>query len=366
MDAAGIVDQFRRAAFGMDDWQDALASVATATEAQVVHLSGLDPAGVPAFSLIHGVTPDMLDVFERHGGFDARRNPRTGVGNGGPVLRTVVDEELMTERDRDALPIFRDLFDRTGAARAAMTRLDTPRIYGSIAVMRPRSYAESAGAEGRLLEAIAPAVSEIMMQAVLLGRQQDDLMLSTAEALDRSVLLIDGMRRIVRMSESVERWFAPGGPLTVRGEEVRARDPASEAAFATAIASACDPAGSLRQGRKVVLRTSAPDRAAGIERLIVTVSAVPRRPSGPLGRARVMISGKRVAVPSAEVYAELFDLTRAEAHIAVLLAQGHKLAAIATLRRCSVLTVRTQLRMMFEKTSTNSQSALISQLLAVD
>lgn len=366
MDVTGIVDQFRRAAFGMDDWQDGLRSVATATGAQVVHLSGLDPTGAPMVNLIHGVTLDMLDLFVRHGGFDPRRNPRAGVGGKWPSLRTVVDEDIVTERDRDVLPIYSDLFVPAGAGRAAMNRLDIPQIRGLLAVMRPRSYADGGCMERRLLEAVTPAISEIVMQAMQLGGQQDQMIRSTAEALERSVLLLDRTRRIVLMSQSIEHWFEQGGPLTVRGGEVLARDPASEAALATAIASARDPARSLRPGRKVVLRMAAPHLAGGVERLIVTVSAVPQRPSGPLGRAQVMISGKRVAEPSADVYSELFDLTRAEAHIAVLLAQGHKLAAIAALRGCSVLTVRTQLRTIFEKTDTNSQSALVTRLHAVD
>lgn len=364
MEDSAIIDRFRRAAFGMDDWQGALRSLADATRARVVHLSGLDAAGAPVFSMIHGATPDMLGVYLEEGGFDPRNNPRTRAGVEGPMLRAVVDEQLVAERERDAFSIFGNLFERVGADRSVLARLDIPRVHGTIVVMRPSSFAGSGCREPHLLASIAPALSEIVGQALQLGHQQDGTVLSTAEALDASVLLLDGMRRIVLMSQPVEAWLERDGPLTVRAGKVRARDPASETAFAAAIAHACDPGQSRRPGRKVVLRTPVTNDARGGERIIVTVGAVPHRPSGPLARARVMVSSRMVQAASGDLYADLFDLTRAEAQIAVLLAQGQDLAAIAALRNCSVLTVRTQIKALFGKTDTNRQSALVARLHA--
>ncbi|MDJ0275801.1 helix-turn-helix transcriptional regulator [Sphingomonas sp. 2R-10] len=365
MDDTDIVDRFRRAAFGMDDWHGALGTLADATQASVVHLSGLDPNGAVAFNMIRGATPDMFDVFVAEGGFDGARNPRTRVATGGTMLRTVVDEELMTERERRALPIFDNLFERAGASRSALTRLDIPGVHATVAVMRARSFADCGGRERRLLDAIAPALSGIVTQAIQLGNRQDHVMQSTAESLERSVLLLDGMRRIVLTSQSADHWLGRDGPLTVRTGQVRARDAASEAAFATAIAAVLDPDQSLYPGRKVVLRSPPTTDLRDGARMVVTVSAVPRSPSGPLGRARVMVSGRTKTVASAELYATMFDLTPAEAQVAVLVAQGHHPAAIAMARHCSVLTVRTQIKALFDKTDTNRQGALVACLHAV-
>lgn len=365
MDVGGLVDRFRRSAFGMDDWDGALVALAVATDAQIVHLAGLDAGDAPVFNLICGVTPDMLDAFVREGGLDSRCNPRTGLALHGPMLRTVADDELVTARERDALPIYRNFFNRTAAAHAAITRLQMPQVNAVVAALRPHSFLESAREERRLIEAIAPALSDIMMQAIQLGSQHDRTTLLTAEALEGAVLLLDGDRRIVAMSAGVEPWLAADGPLTVRGGQVRARDAGCDARLATAIARACDAGQALRPGQSVVLHTPRVGPAAGEGRLVVTVRAVPRRGTGPLGRARVMLSRRTPPAPAAALYAELFDLTMAEAQIAEQLAQGDDLAVIAERRGASVATVRTQLKALFAKTGTRRQGELVARLHAI-
>lgn len=58
----------------------------------------------------------------------------------------------------------------------------------------------------------------------------------------------------------------------------------------------------------------------------------------------------------------LYDLTAAEAAVAVFLTQGQSLAQIATTRGVSIETVRKQLKTLFLKTDTHSQSDLVSML----
>lgn len=55
----------------------------------------------------------------------------------------------------------------------------------------------------------------------------------------------------------------------------------------------------------------------------------------------------------------LYGLTRAEAELTVLLAQGESLEAIASARTVSLDTVRTQLRTVFKKTGTHRQGELV-------
>lgn len=62
---------------------------------------------------------------------------------------------------------------------------------------------------------------------------------------------------------------------------------------------------------------------------------------------------------------ETFALSPAQSALAERLASGHDLASAASELGVSVNTVRTQLRRMFEKTSTHSQAGLISLLLSV-
>ncbi|MBL1430883.1 MAG: helix-turn-helix transcriptional regulator [Robiginitomaculum sp.] len=59
---------------------------------------------------------------------------------------------------------------------------------------------------------------------------------------------------------------------------------------------------------------------------------------------------------------EQFDLTKAESQLALLLLAGHSPVNIADLRQVSRNTVRNQLQIIYDKTSTNKLPALIRRL----
>ena len=75
---------------------------------------------------LHKANPDEVDTFVREGGLSRHTNPRTGVAIDGQMLRTVFDDALLSRHERDALPIYRNLFDRADAGFAALTRLRVP------------------------------------------------------------------------------------------------------------------------------------------------------------------------------------------------------------------------------------------------
>lgn len=67
-----------------------------------------------------------------------------------------------------------------------------------------------------------------------------------------------------------------------------------------------------------------------------------------------------------ELASGVFALSPAQTRLAEALVEGHDLPTAAADLGVSVNTVRTQLRRMFEKTGTNSQSGMISMLLGVE
>jgi DNA-binding CsgD family transcriptional regulator len=68
--------------------------------------------------------------------------------------------------------------------------------------------------------------------------------------------------------------------------------------------------------------------------------------------------------PDAELLARLFGLTPAEGRVAAALCRGHSSADYAAAGGISVLTARTLLKRVQEKTETHSQAALVSLLIA--
>jgi DNA-binding CsgD family transcriptional regulator len=111
-------------------------------------------------------------------------------------------------------------------------------------------------------------------------------------------------------------------------------------------------------------------RAAGrwpIALLVAPGGTTTTTPNGaPVPVALVLLHdpGRHVRHPIKRLRA-LFGWTDAEARLAQGLLDGHRLAEIASSRRVSVETVRTQLRSLFKKTGVTRQSDLMRILLAL-
>jgi DNA-binding CsgD family transcriptional regulator len=71
-----------------------------------------------------------------------------------------------------------------------------------------------------------------------------------------------------------------------------------------------------------------------------------------------------VRLPSAELIAQSFGLTPAEARVAALLARGSGIPAVAEVLGVSTNTVRTHAARVFEKTGTERQAELVAVLLS--
>lgn len=67
-------------------------------------------------------------------------------------------------------------------------------------------------------------------------------------------------------------------------------------------------------------------------------------------------------VPADSMLKELFDLSAAEAKLAAAVSSGQTLKAVASDRRISITTARTQLAQVFHKTGTHQQSELVALL----
>lgn len=90
-------------------------------------------------------------------------------------------------------------------------------------------------------------------------------------------------------------------------------------------------------------------------------------PAGGLGNkvAVLLVSApERQKLPSAETVSRLFDLTDAEARLAVALGEGHRIEDAADLMGITVSSARTYLKRIFSKTDVTRQAELVRLLLA--
>lgn len=79
----------------------------------------------------------------------------------------------------------------------------------------------------------------------------------------------------------------------------------------------------------------------------------------------VILDMEKTPDPNVEVLQKVFNLTSAEAKIAMLIMDGKTPNEIANIRQISLWTVRTQLASIYNKTKTRRQSELVSLLIKI-
>jgi DNA-binding CsgD family transcriptional regulator len=116
----------------------------------------------------------------------------------------------------------------------------------------------------------------------------------------------------------------------------------------------------------VALRVSRPSGSPDYELLL---SPIPSRPPAEMfehGSVAVFLRDpQHVPAPQASILNGLYDLSAAEADVAIALARGLSLQEIAAKSGRGIETVRSHLRSIFQKTGTSRQSELVGLLTAI-
>lgn len=98
--------------------------------------------------------------------------------------------------------------------------------------------------------------------------------------------------------------------------------------------------------------------------LSVVVAPLPAASAG-LNVAVLLVSAPEIQpLPSVETVSRLFDLTDAEARLAIKLSEGHRIEDAATILGITVSSARTYLKRIFSKTDVTRQAELVRLILA--
>lgn len=203
------------------------------------------------------------------------------------------------------------------------------------------------------------------------------------EALDRSaainsvyagmpfgILVADTDLRVLHMNESAEALLgSASAPLALKEGRLAAANRSDLLSLSRLVADCCrfplEDASAL--GGTIILPRH--QKAASGPRLIVSVAPMAASCKYGLGTqhcAAIMIRkvgiGTSTGIPSNALVMELFDLSPAEARLALRLATGLSLAGAAQDCGLSIASARTYLSRIFSKTGTHSQHQLVALL----
>lgn len=216
-----------------------------------------------------------------------------------------------------------------------------------------------------LLRALGPHIR----RAVSINRLLDyhAIRAATFEAVLESVgsvvVLVDRALRVIHVNRAGREALEMRAPLFVRQGVLQLADRRAAMRLAEAVEAVEQRAGGLEQRIAIPLRTT------GGEAFVIHVLPIQPRQLGTLVppsavAALFLASAASPAPPPIAAFAELYDLTPAEARIAELIAEGLAPAEIAGRIGAAPATVRTHLLRVFQKSGVSRQGDLAVRIRA--
>jgi DNA-binding CsgD family transcriptional regulator/PAS domain-containing protein len=366
-DLADLAGRMYEAAVSPDLWPDALEALAAWVGASVAHLYRLDRrSGRPLFAAANAGAPrDGLRAYHEH---YQHVDPRLPGAVSVPAGALVPDWRLVPAPVFERSEFFNDFYAplRLRWMAAAVLARDAGSVSGLSLVRGPEAGAFGR-AEARRLARVLPSLRRALAVQRRLGEASGPAapLAATLDRLPVGMIVTDGAGRPVAVNRAAEALAAEADGLALGSDGLRAATPEATAALRHAIGQA---------GRCPAGRDAGPDGALTLPRpsgrpplaVLVAPLARDRVPPGlePRGCVLVVVDdpGRRPALP-AGVVAALYGLTPAEARLAVRLAEGASLEAVAEGAGPARSTLRWTLKQVLAKTGTRRQADLVRLLV---
>ncbi|MNQ08793.1 hypothetical protein D3C85_215930 [compost metagenome] len=284
-----------------------------------------------------------------------------------PRDTVVMLEELIDEREWLGSVIYRDFLEplQVRYMMGADIRSDEGRERECrLRISRPPQDGPFSETERALCGLLLPHLRRALRLYAHLDRVESAcrLYVGTLERMGIGSILLDEDGGICRINRAAEEILAEGDSLQLHNGMLEAVAPRDDRRLWRLIKQAA--AG--RNGTGLV-EAIALDRGGQRGGLSVLVRSIPLSASAEAGRAAavelILRDSSRPAQPSEPLLRQLYQLTPAEASLAVLLGEGLTLEESASRLGISRNTARTHLRAVFAKTGVKRQTALVQLLL---
>lgn len=285
-------------------------------------------------------------------------------------LRT--GEEFMRTRDCPddrflQSELYRDHFEKLGIYEILHYCLfDDDAVTGGITFTRPKSVGAFTKDERRAVAEILPHIQKAARLHLKLVRanEGDRLMREAWDRVGHPVILLSNRRRAVFMNTAAEKLIkAKNGFWFGRNGDIETTDPIEASRLSRLIDGAFAPgAGKAPFGGRVLISRR------DLRPLSLTITPFKERDRLSLGGERFALL--MIADPESrggtteEDLRTAYNLTKSEARVAKLLAEGKTLAQVCETLGISQNTARTHLKRVYTKTNTNRQSSLVKLILS--
>ncbi len=351
-------------------WQSALPQLRKMLDAQVASLVVRPPSDEDQGAILNSVRPapgDTDDTLADPNAWQAASyqeeffslDPFVNL----PLDKVVALEDVLSDKELEESDYYRHYLQPVGLFH--ILGVDTAEPGGMLARLRfsrrsdePRFNAE----ERRLLEHIAPHLRRAIQIYATISRRtsERDIYAGAVSQLAVASIILDEQARVLSANPVAQVLLEQGDGLSLKGQwlHIEGRDINKELQQAVA-----NIIRAQHQGEPSVVRALRVPRSSGRSDLGLVVRPVPvskwsEGQSSP--SAAIFISDPDLhESASRQTLAELFELTPAEANLAILLARGLSLAEVSDTQNVSQHTTRAQLKSIFAKTGVSRQAELV-------
>jgi DNA-binding CsgD family transcriptional regulator len=361
-----VADSFGAAALDGKGWYDALDALAQATGSRTGELIGVGSNAAVPFNIMTNMDPGFHKAFVEAGGGDPAINPRVGAGMKSPVLKVMADSDFITPDEYRRNPHYQEFARPWDVPYICLTTLERENgMLIGLAVVRSQQQGHITPQERAVFASLAPHVRAAVRTQLALEGQGAALITGAMEALSIPAFVCDRYGRVRTLTPDAER-LVEQGRVDIRLGQLqapRAEDSRNlEQAIDRAALGLVRPDAPL--AHSVVLRGAREDALP----LVLEIVSLPNRQFEFSFAPRVLVVARGANDGNARKKMVLhlaYDLTAAEADVAVQLSAGNTVEAIAARRGVAIATVRAQVKTIFAKVGVHHQVELVARLLSL-
>lgn len=359
-----IADAFADAALSGDGWHFALNGLASATGSTDGQLIGIGADIAVPFN-IWTINPEIAIEFDQLGFSAPELNPRVRAGMTAGVGRVIAEEDFITPEEMKTNEHYKWSKHRDVPYCCLSTLISAPDSLIGLAVSRSNADGHITPEQKQVFASLAPHVRTAVRTQMMLEGNTTNLLTGAMEAMSLAAFACDHAGRVIAMTPQAEILLSKGRFLKRHFNHLIAELPQDSLALEQSIQAAV--AGLQRPGpplmKSLFIRSVQGDKTP--DSIIVDVISLPAKPFAFsfTPRALVLVRGSQQG--DQQLVAALkttFLLTNAEAQIAMQLANGQKPEDIAESRKVSVVTIRTQIKSIYEKMGIHRQGDLVARL----
>lgn len=353
------VAAFRDAPFVEGSIQQALGLLAKAAGGWGAQIIGVSPTLGLTFQWHSGFTSSQITAWSSAGGSSPAVNTRLATLLEQPLGVVVADHEIISPEERSSSPLYQDLFTRLDCPYGVAARLHgTGDVRVLVAALRSSKQGPAGPEDKQQMQALLPHVEGALRVQTALEGQGALMAVRSFEALSMAALLCNAWGRVVGLTPAAERLIQRGRPLRLSGGQLTAGDGASNMALQNALRAACsDGAAEDLASRGSLVFTDADGGTRRVDIAPLPLQGAPLR----LGAVAVVAISDTLPQPkTTELLRRTFGLTKAEAEVAMDVADGLSAKDIGDRRGVSASTVRVQVQAVLQKTGLRKTSALAS------